>query len=127
MQADGNTILSCEEQGRNADKAVGKKFQEGNGMGVFGGGKTFCECGKKAGLLAKVSLKDGGYLGSGCQNKRSDQLDSDAFKTVTKEDYERNAEAAKENDRKYREEFHETFRISTGGNKCFRADETHGW
>ena len=70
-------------------------------MGVFGGGKTFCECGKKAGLLAKVSLKDGGYLGSGCQNKRSDQLDSDAFKTVTKEDYERNAEAAKENDREY--------------------------
>ena len=96
-------------------------------MAVFGGGKTFCECGKKTGLLAKVSPKDGGYLGSGCQNKRSDQLDSDAFKTVTKEDYERNAEAAKENDRKYREEFHGTFRISTGGNKCFRADETHGW
>ena len=53
MQADGNTILSCEEQGRNADKAVGKKFQEGNGMGVFGGGKTFCECGKSQDFLRR--------------------------------------------------------------------------
>lgn len=96
-------------------------------MGLFGGGKTCCECGKKAGLLSRVSLKDGGYLCDSCRNKLSDQLDSDAFKAMTKEDYERNVEAAKENDRKYREEFHETFSVSQRDNKCFSADETHGW
>ena len=74
-----------------------------------------------------MSLKDGGYLCSNCVDKLSDQLDADAFQMMTKEDYERNVEAAKENDRKYREEFHETFSVSQGGNKCFSADETHGW
>lgn len=96
-------------------------------MGLFGGGKTCCVCGKKAGLLTRVSLKDGGYLCSECQNRLSDQLDADAYLMMTKADYERNIEAAKENDRKYKEEFHETFSVSMGGNKCFSADETHGW
>ena len=95
-------------------------------MGLFGGSKTCCECGKKAGLLSRVSLKDGGYLCDDCRSKLSDQLD-DAFKAMTKEDYERNIEVAKENDRKYREEFRETFAVYLRDNKCFSADETHGW
>lgn len=96
-------------------------------MGLFGGGKTCCECGKKAGLLSRVSLKDGSYLCGECRDKLSDQLDGDAFKMMSKEDYEQNIEVAKENDRKYKEEYRETFSVSQRGNKVFSADELNGW
>ncbi len=96
-------------------------------MGLFGGGKTCCECGKKAGLLARVSLKDGSFLCGDCRARLSDQLGSEVFNMMTKEDYERNIEVAKQNDEKYHQEFRETFGVFQRGNKVFSADETHGW
>lgn len=99
-------------------------------MGLFGGGKTCCICGGKAGLLSRAALSDGNYICGDCRKKVSDQFDSESFGRLTKAGFEKAVSEAAENDRKYREEFQETFQVTTGGGrgkKVLSADENHGW
>lgn len=98
-------------------------------MGLFGG-KTCCICGGKAGLLTREKLKDGSYVCGDCSMKVSDQLKGDDYRRLSKSMFEKCLKEAPENDRKYREEFKETFTIYAGSgtsHKAFAADETHGW
>ncbi len=98
-------------------------------MALFGG-KSCCICGGKAGLLTRMKLQDGNYVCGDCTMKVSDQLKSDDYKRLSKSMFEKCMKEAPANDRKYREEFQETFAIYAGSgtsHKAFAADETHGW
>lgn len=99
-------------------------------MGLFGGGKTCCICGGKAGLLTREKLQDGSYVCGDCSMKVSDQIKGDDYKRMSKSKFEQCLKDAPVNDEKYRTQFSETFSIYAGSgtsHKAFSADETHGW
>lgn len=99
-------------------------------MGLFGGGKTCCICGKKAGLLTREKLQDGSYVCGDCSMKVSDQIKGDDYRRMSRSKFERCLQEAPANDEKYRSEFRETFSVYAGSgtsHKAFSADETHGW